>query len=458
MHVVVIGLGVTGDAVARHARAAGDRVTVIEEAPRRDAAYRERAARMEALGAEVVDAPSPELVTELIATADLLVPSPGVPAHHGAIRTARTAGVPVRAEIDLAAEVAGATPLVAVTGTNGKTTVTSLVTAMLAASGIHARAAGNIGIALLDAAHDGADVLVAEVSSFQLAFTTDAFRPRVAVLLNVADDHLDWHRSSAEYAAAKARVFAHQRGDDLLVFNADDERVAVLAETAPAHRVPFSVRSSAAVGYRVTSDALVTPDGEVLAHRGEVRGPAPHDRANALAAAAAARAVGATPSGLSAALRAFAGLPHRFQLIGEGDGVRYYDDSKATNPHATVHAVAGAPAPVVLVAGGRNKGLDLSALRDLAPHLRGVVAIGEAAGELQAAFAGVTTVVVPTDMRGAVEAARSLAQPGDLVVLSPACASFDWYPSYAARGDAFAAEVARVVNRGAGASRAGVVE
>jgi UDP-N-acetylmuramoylalanine--D-glutamate ligase len=461
MLTLVIGLGVTGDAVVRHARRAGDRVTVLEDAPRDDAAYTERVADARALGAEVVEAPAAETAVELATAADLVVPSPGVRARHAAIAAARSAGIPVRAEIDLAAELAGDKPLVAITGTNGKTTVTTLVTDMLAASHVGARAAGNIGTALLDAVTTApaGSVLVAEVSSFQLAFTTEAFRPRVAVVLNIADDHLDWHESTEEYAASKARVFAHQRADDLLVFNADDEQVAALAATTAGRRVGFSVAPDAADGYRVAGDRLVGPGGEVVAATADLRAGAPHDRANALAAAAAALEVGATPVGVRDALRRFAGLPHRLCLVGEGGGVRYYDDSKATNPHATLRAVEGASTPVVLVAGGRNKGLDLSVLRTLAPRLRAVVAIGEAAPEIEAAFEGVTPVVVARDMRTAVARANELAQAGDTVILSPACASFDWYSSYGARGDDFVAEVTRrLAGSGAGASRAGVAE
>ena len=461
MRILVIGLGVTGDAVVRHARAIGDAVTVVEDAPRDDPAYAARVAAATALGAEVIEAPTAETIAGLVTAADLVVPSPGVPARHPAIAAARSTGVPVRAEIDLAAEAAGDIPLVAITGTNGKTTVTTLVAGMLTASGVDARAAGNIGTALLDeataASADG--VLVAEVSSFQLAFTTLAFRPRVAVLLNIADDHLDWHESRSEYSAAKAQVFTHQRDDDLLVFNADDEHVAALAAEAQGRRVGFSVDPGSADGYRIAGEALVGPDGDVLAATTDLRGTAPHDRGNALAAAAAAIEMGATVTGVRDALRCFEGLPHRLRPIGEGGGVRYYDDSKATNPHATVGAVEGASGPVVLVAGGRNKGLDLSVLRALAPRLRAVVAIGEAADEIETAFHGLTTVVVAPDMRTAVARAADLAEPGDVVILSPACASFDWYSSYEARGDDFTAEVTRrLAASGTGARRAGVAE
>ncbi len=445
-HLVVIGMGVTGDAVARHARNIGDSVTVVEDSPDSDSAYRERVARVVATGAEVVVRPDARTLDALVTGAYLLVPSPGVREHHPAIAAARAAGVPVRAEVDLAAERA-TNPIVAITGTNGKTTVTTLVAAMLAESGVDAIAAGNIGLPLLDAVTSGHEVVVAEVSSFQLAFTTAVFRPRVAVLLNLAPDHLDWHGSFDAYVAAKAHVFQYQDGDDLLVFNADDTEVVHLAARAPARAVPFSIRDGARDGFRISGDALVAPDGGEMTPATGDWASAPRDGANALAAAAAALAVGANAAGVRVALDRFEALPHRLRLVGEQGGVRYYDDSKATNPHATVSAVEGASSPVVLVAGGRNKGLDLSRLRSLAPRLRGVVAIGEAAAEVEAAFVDVVPVTRASDMREAVARARDQAQPGDVVLLSPACASFDWYESYAARGDDFAREVGRLLGR-----------
>jgi UDP-N-acetylmuramoylalanine--D-glutamate ligase len=451
--VLVLGLGVTGEAVVRHCAAAGDDVTVVEDAPRGDDGYRRRVEAAISAGAEVVERADRNRLAELVRDCDLLVPSPGANERHPAITAARQAGVAIRAEVDLAAELASSRgkPLVAVTGTNGKTTVTTLIASMLDESGVTALAAGNIGLALLDAvdavAGSGsaatvskaavdaaADVLVAEVSSFQLVFTTEAFRPRVAVLLNVAPDHLDWHGSFEEYASAKARVFAHQRPDDVLVFNRDDEVASRLAADAPSRLVAFSVHDNEGE-YRL-EDAPIT---------------ASHDRANALAAAAAASEVGATADGIARALRAYPRLHHRVARVGNAGGVQYYDDSKATNPHATLSAVRGFESRdgrVVLIAGGRNKGLDLSELRALAPSMRGVVAIGEAADEVEGAFTGVVPVARAESMREAVVAAARRAQPGDVVLLSPACASFDWYPSYAARGDDFAREVARLSERG----------
>jgi UDP-N-acetylmuramoylalanine--D-glutamate ligase len=453
MRVVVIGLGATGDAVVRYARASGDDVTVLDDRPLDGRAEFARVEDARRVGAEVLAAADSVTVERVIANADLVVPSPGVPERHAALQAAAARGVPVRSEIDLAAALAAPTApsgprLVAVTGTNGKTTVTTLTTAMLDASGVRALAAGNIGLPLLDAVRDGVEVVVAEVSSFQLVFTTGDFRPAAAALLNVADDHLDWHRTYDAYARAKARIFEHQGPADLLVFNADDSAVAALAADAPGRRVPFSVGSRAASGYRVVDGAsgrlLVTADGTELVRVDELTHRAPHDLGNALAAAALALETGATVAGVRDALTSFSGLAHRLQLVGERDGVRYFDDSKATNVHATRAAVRGF-ASVVLIAGGRNKGLDLGGLAEIASHLRAVVAIGDAADEVRTALHERVPVVVGGTMREAVELASGFAESGDAVLLSPACASFDWYDSYAARGDDFAREVAALL-------------
>jgi len=415
MRILVVGLAGTGMAVVEVARAAGDDVTVVEDRPTGDA-YRARAALAVAAGAVVLEAPDDTTVADTVATADLVVPSPGVHPDHPAIVRAHAAGIPVRSEVDLAVERLRQRPhpprLVAVTGTNGKTTVTTLIAEMLAASGIRATAAGNIGRPLVDAAADDVDVVVAEVSSFQLELTTTAFVPDVAVLLNVAVDHLDWHGSPENYTAAKARLFEHQGPNDVLVVNADDPVVVALAAHAPG-RVVW-----------VTAD-----DG-------------PHDVLNARAATAAATEAGARPDAIATVLARHETLPHRVQLVGEIAGVRWFDDSKATNPHATVSALGGFE-HVVLIAGGRNKDLDLGGLGTRSDKLRAVVAIGESASEVEAAFVGTGVAVThAASMHDAVRTAAAHARAGDVVLLSPACASFDWYESYAARGDDFAHEVA----------------
>jgi UDP-N-acetylmuramoylalanine--D-glutamate ligase len=410
----------------------------------------ERRAVADALVVPIAPIPTGADADRLLHAVDLVVPSPGVPEGHPLLQAAQRAGVPLRSEVDLAAErLAGAgRTLVAVTGTNGKTTVTELTLAMCTASGLDAVAAGNIGAPLLDEAGAPTDrLVVAEVSSFQLALTTEAFRPRVAAILNLADDHLDWHRTFDAYARAKARIFRAQGAGDLLVFNADDPVVAALAAEAPGRTIAFTVAAGAAAGYRVrvgvAGPVLVSADGRELVAVDGLAATAPHDLANALAAAALALEVGATPEGVADALRAFAKGAHRLQVVGEVDGVRYVDDSKATNVHATLAALRGFPR-AVLVAGGRNKGLDLTPLRAGADHLVAVVAIGDAGPEIEAVFRGAVPVTVATSMADAVQAARALASPGDVVLLSPACASFDWYRSYAERGDDFAREVRRL--------------
>jgi len=445
MRVLVVGLATTGASVVSYTRAAGHDVTVVEDQPPFDGpaldGYRARAARAVAEGATVVEVPGAAASAEFARAADLVVPSPGVRPDHPALVAAYAAGVPVRSEIDLAAARlrarADAPRLVAVTGTNGKTTVTTLIDAMVRAAGIASVAAGNIGRPLLDAAGDDVAVVVAEVSSFQLAFTTTAFAPDVAVLLNVAEDHLDWHGSPSAYAEAKARVFTHQDRHGLLVVNGDDAVADRLATTAPGRVIRFTAHAPGPGDYGVRDGSLVGPTG-VIAPRPTGAG---HDVTNALAAAAAAVAVGADVPSVAKALADFDGLAHRVHLVAERGGVRFYDDSKATNPHATASALAGFE-HVVLIAGGRNKALDLTGLRAHASRLRTVVAIGEATPEVEATFAGLAPVVTATSMHDAVRAAADAARPDDVVLLSPACASFDWYESYAARGDDFAREVA----------------
>jgi UDP-N-acetylmuramoylalanine--D-glutamate ligase len=425
---LVVGLAVTGEAVARRLTRDGMRVVAVDDHP--DEAVRKRAASLEI---ELVEAPSAEILAELAAGAALVVVSPGVPAHHPVFGLGDRARVV--SEVEVAAGWARA-PLVAVTGTNGKTTVTTLVSRMLVASGVRAVVAGNIGVPLAEAVDGDADVLVVEVSSFQLAFT-ERFRPSVAVWLNVAENHLDWHPTFAHYVESKSRVWANQRNGDVAVANAEDPAVMAAAASAPVPVLTFGwVEGS----YHVEGRALLTPSGERIVGTDELPRSFPHDLVNALAASAGALAAGATLDGCRAALRTFEGLPHRLELVGESGGVRYLDDSKATTPAAVLSALSGLDS-VVLIAGGRNKGLRLDTLRDGADRVRAVVAIGEAIPQVEAAFAGASPVVTATSMDEAVRLAGDLARPGDSVLLSPGCASFDWYRSYSERGDDFARAV-----------------
>ena len=445
MRAVVIGLAGTGVAVTRRLRSEGWEVTVIEDAPRADEPYADRAAAARALGARLHEAPTAAAVVDDVGTADLVVPSPLVRLDHAALVAARAAGVPVRSEIDLAGERA-TVPIVAVTGTNGKTTVTTLTAAMLDASGRRVVAAGNLGRPLIDAVDDPVDVIVAEVSSFQLA-CSETFHPHVGVLLAITPDHLDWHGGYEQYVAAKARITRCQNAGDVLVFDADDADAGAIAAAGPARALGFSRRRDATGRAREIDGRLVDNNGELLATIHDMRRALVHDRTNALASGLAAIAAGATTAGVRAALATYATLPHRVALVGEAGGMDWYDDSKATNPDATLRALESFDS-VVLLAGGRNKGLDLSVLRRAASRLRGVVAFGEAGPDVAKVFPESVPVVTVVSMHDAVHAAGHLAHPGDAVLLSPACASFDAYANYAERGDDFAAEVAKLTVEG----------
>ena len=408
-------MGVTGKAVARRLLADGWAVQVFDDR------------------SEIDPPDGVDVLASLPASldVDLVVPSPGVPESHPVYALAEQSGVELVSEIELAWRAAKM-PLVAVTGTNGKTTVTTMIAAMLAESGVTAVAGGNIGLPLIDAVTEPVAVVVAEVSSFQLQYTS-GFRPAVAVWLNLAEDHLDWHPTMEDYAAAKSRIWRNQSGSDTAVVNADDTVVMQRAASAPSILVTFGDAGD----WRCSDGALLAPDGSVVVRADELVRALPHDVSNALAACASAVAAGAALDACRSVLRTFAGLPHRVELVSDAGGVRWYDDSKATTPASVVAAVRGFDS-VVLIAGGRNKGLDLSALAAAADRVRSVVAIGDAAGEVVAAFDGVRPVAVAESMKEAVELAADAAEPGDAVLLSPGCASFDWYGSYAERGEDFA--------------------
>jgi UDP-N-acetylmuramoylalanine--D-glutamate ligase len=453
--VLVYGMGSSGQAAARRLMADGLEVLALDDAE--GTAPADAAA---ALGVELVARPDSASLAALARSASEIVVSPGVPAHHPVF--ALGADVPLVGEVELAWRHAR-TRMVAVTGTNGKTTVTTLVAAMLNASGVPALAAGNIGLPLLDAVDVAAEarrgpggeppVVVAEVSSFQLALT-HTFRPSVAAWCNFSPDHLDWHGSLPAYRAAKARLWANAGPGMVAVANAEDAVVRAEAAVAAERGAAVTTFGLQRGDYRLDGASLRTPAGDEITTVGAMGRSLPHDLANALCASAAALAAGASRAGCAQALASFAGLPHRVELVREATGVRFYDDSKATTPGATLAALAGFES-AVLIAGGRNKGLDLGVLRQAADRLRAVVAIGDAAAEVRAAFDGACPVLSAGSMHDAVDVAVGLARPGDAVVLSPACASFDWYRSYGERGDDFAREVRALGAPGAAPAGAG---
>ncbi len=436
--ILVLGFAVTGTAVARHLLSSGESVVVVDDHP--DDASRRLATK---LGVDLVERPRPDELKSLVDEVGLVVVSPGVPSNHPIFGCEAE----VVSELEFAGRLARqrGIPLVAVTGTNGKTTVTTLVSAMLVRSGLDAPAAGNIGVPLLEVLNRPTDMVVVEASSFQLALTAE-FRPWIGAWINLAEDHLDWHPSFAHYAASKARIWVNQGIGDIAVANRDDPAVLARAQDGPAGGlVTFGLRAGGigdaqggGCGYYEHEGWLRAPGGENIVAIADLWGTHAHQRSNALAACAIALAAGATIEACRAELVEFSGLAHRLELICEGDGVRWIDDSKATTPSAALAAVSGFES-VVLIAGGRNKGLDLSLLAQAARRIRAVVVIGEASGEIAAALSGTSRPVVRADsMASAVGWARSLALPGDVVLLSPGCSSFDWYNSYAERGSDFA--------------------
>lgn len=385
----------------------------------------------------------------LVSRADLIVPTPGLPETHAALSAAVRRGIPFCSEFDLASEWDGR-PTAMVTATNGKTTVTTLIADMLHCSGRTAAAVGNTDVPWVAALDDAAiDVFVVEASSFRLGWSTGV-RPDVGVWLNFAPDHLDVHADLDSYRRAKARIWENVRpGATSAVAVWDDvvvrEEAARLDPSCVVWVTASDVgeaRRSLGAGVRVAGrrgSEIVLPDDTVVAAIDKLWSRLPHDVSNVAAAASAATAVGATIEGVRAAVDRFRGLRHRVEFVAELGGVRWYDDSKSTTPHSTAAAVAGFES-VVLLAGGRNKGLDLSMLGRLAA-VRELVGFGESRHELERAIAGGHWVETLDE---AVRLAAELAHPGDAVLLSPACASFDQYSGYDERGDHFRELVSRL--------------
>ncbi len=442
--VLVVGLGRSGVAAAQLCAARGARVTVTDKRP-----AGELAAAASALPASVARELGGHR-RETFLAADLIVLSPGVP-EIPELAAARAAGVAITGELELASRFVTA-PIVAITGTNGKSTTTTLIGEMLRATGRPTFVGGNLGEPLAEAvgtpAAEAGGFCVVEASSFQLE-TVETLRPRVAALLNITADHLDRYDGMAGYAAAKARIFAAQTAGDWAVVNADDDLAGRAAAGAPSRKLQFSIA-------RALREGAWSSDGQLVVQLpGEPaeRYPADlpwlagqrHNQANALAALLSARLAGASPDAARTGLLAFRPLAHRMELVAEASGVSYYDDSKGTNVGAVVAALDGFPRPVVLIAGGRDKGGDYGPLAEVLARVgRAAILIGEAADKIEAALRGRVAVQRAATLDAAVEAARDLARRGDAVVLSPACSSFDMFRDYAHRAEVFRAAVMRV--------------
>ncbi len=435
MTYLVAGAGRTGQSVLRMARRDGADVVLYDD---NEASLARVAAEF---GVERFGCTT-EFLARVLGDVDEVIVSPGFPLAHPLRALADERELPMLGDVELASRHTQ-TPLIAVTGTNGKSTVTKLIAEMITAGGHRAVETGNIGYPILDAIEERpAEYYVVELSSFQLADTI-AFHPIVGVWTNLSPDHLDWHPSIEHYVGSKLQIFRNQTEADVAVLNAEDPIVMQAADFTAGRVVTFGVAAGDA---RVRDGNLVGPQGEDLGVIADMARPFPHELANGLAAATAALAVGAPAAACAQVLREFPGLPHRIQLVGHIGGVPYFDDSKATTPASVVTAL-NAFDSAVLIAGGKNKGLDLSVLGDASDHVRAVVAIGAAQEEVVAAFEGRRPVVRAASMDEAVAHAADLAEPGDAVVLSPACTSWDAYKDYAERGDDFARAVRELASR-----------
>ena len=453
--VVVVGLARSGIAAAEFLARRGEAVVATDRKPAGELPA--EAMRLAGLGVRLETGGHRR---ETLAGASLVVVSPGVPWDLPELREARAAGVSVVAEIELAfRHLRGR--VAAVTGTKGKSTTTAALGAMLRARGGDVRVGGNIGealIGLVEGATDATDFAV-EVSSFQLE-GIERFRPHVAVFLNLSADHLDRHPTFEDYARAKARVFENQIEADWAVVNADDPAVLETARRGRARLLPFRPSGAALDGdgaYFASGEARLRREGRVegLFALSSVRLPGAHLAGDLLAAAAAARVLGAEPVHIEAAVAGFPGVEHVLERVAVLDGVAYYNDSKATNVEAVHRSLEAFPGPVLPILGGRYKGGDFALLL---PLLRGrgrrVLAIGEARDRIAASLGAALPVDRCATLRDAVERARRVAVPGDTVLLAPGCSSFDMFRDYADRGRAFKEEVRRL-GEGRGAPAGG---
>jgi UDP-N-acetylmuramoylalanine--D-glutamate ligase len=435
--VAVVGLARSGIAAARLIGRVGGRVLASDSG--QGEAVREAARAIEAEGGRVWTGGHPDAAFEGV---DLVVVSPGVPLTLPALSRARARAVPIIGELELGWRAMEA-DFVAITGTNGKTTTTALAGALLAEQPRPVLVGGNIGTPLADHAPDfPADgLVVAETSSFQLE-TTSLFRPRVAAVLNVSPDHLDRHGTLERYVDAKARIFVNQTADDWAVLNADDAGAAALAPRVRGRTVWFSRRTEPRPGVFVR-DGWVTADlgeGPVpLAPLADVRLRGQHNVENVLAAAACALWAGVAPEAIRRGIAAFRGVPHRIEPVGAAGGITYYNDSKGTNVASTIVALQSFGEPIVLIAGGTGKGQDFAPLAEAARgRVRAAVLIGVDRDHVRRALAAAGIPVRDAgDMADAVRAARAEARPGDAILLSPACASFDMFRNFEHRGDVF---------------------
>ena len=439
MNISVIGAARSGIAVARLLASHGANVFVSDSSSREK--LRRHMADLESLGVEFEVGSHSARVMD----AGLVVLSPGVPSTADVVRDIKNRGIRVVSELEAASWFCPS-PIIAITGTNGKTTTTTLAGRLLQDAKKSPVVAGNIGNAFSSVIPEltPSSIVVLEVSSFQLD-DIESFHPKVSVILNITPDHLDRYEHSFEnYIASKCRIFENQTADDYLIYSYDDEETRECARRLASlhvHSIPFSATERFEEGAFVEDGILVTSlAGKrteiVPVHELSIKGV--HNLYNSMAAVLAAQLMGVTPGSARATLRNFKGVEHRLEFVREFNGVKYVNDSKATNVDSVWYALQSFQEPIVLLLGGRDKGNDYSKLYDLVGQkVKAIVAIGESAGTVESEFSRLRNVVIARSMPEAVTSAASLAASGDVVLLSPACASFDWFENYEHRGRVF---------------------
>jgi UDP-N-acetylmuramoylalanine--D-glutamate ligase len=433
--VLVVGLARTGVATALFCAARGANVTATDALTENEIA--EAIAPLRTAGVRLELGGHRE---NTFLEQDLIIPSPGVPADAPLLQAARAKGVTIWSEVELADRFLHGR-LIGITGSNGKTTTTSLIEHILKNAGFSTILAGNIGTPLIAHVEQSSDstITVVELSSFQLELI-ESFRPNISVFLNLTADHLDRHHTLEAYSRAKARIFENQTEADSAVLNADDPATTPLAPAKP-HVYWFSRKQHVAEGAFLRENEIVFRHGgeeEAVLQLREIPLPGAHNVENVLAAVATARLAGADPAAIAKGVRSFAGVEHRLEFVAEIGGVRYYNDSKATNVDATMKALEAFPGRILIVLGGKDKGSDYTSLqRPLREKAILALLIGAAAEKIERQITGSVAIERAGTIERAVEIASHAAQPGDVVLLAPACASFDQFQNYEHRGRVF---------------------
>ncbi|MEN2766539.1 UDP-N-acetylmuramoyl-L-alanine--D-glutamate ligase [Ornithinibacillus xuwenensis] len=431
-HVLVLGLAKSGTAAAKVLIDSGVSVRVNDLKTSEDD---EVVAQLRSIGAEVIVGAHPMSVLDGI---DLIVKNPGIPYENVVLKEAEKLDIPIITEIELAGQLAEGT-IIGITGSNGKTTTTTLVFEMLRNSQQPVKLAGNIGIVATETARElqHNEKMVLELSSFQL-MGIKTFRPKIAVLLNIYEAHLDYHKTFDNYKEAKCAIFQNQLQDDYLVFNADDPQIMSEASNAIATKVPFSVSSKLETGAWIDEKDLYFKSEKVISLK-EIVLVGAHNLENILAAVCAAKLGGATNDGIRKVLTTFTGVSHRLQFVSNVESRLFYNDSKATNILATQKALSSFTQPIILLAGGLDRGNSFDELIPYLKHVRGMVVFGETAEKLRdtATKAEVPIVKSAIDVQDAVRKAFSFSEADDVILLSPACASWDQYKTFEERGDMF---------------------